>query len=63
MIMMVGEIGEGLRMIDDVSKNATFKGFIQKSTILTPQFYHIFKNLLIIKLSIYLSVVFFYFGG
>lgn len=59
MIMMVEEIGEGLRMIDDVTESALFEVFFHKSIILTPQFYHIFKNLLILKLLIAPSEVFF----
>ncbi len=59
MIMMVEGIGEGLKMIDDMSKNAVYKVFFHKSIILTPQFYHIFKNLLILKLLIAPSEVFF----
>ena len=36
MIMMVEGIGEGLKMIDDMSKNAIYKVFFYKSIILTP---------------------------
>ena len=60
MIMMVEGIGEGLKMIDDMSKaNAFYEVFFHKSIILTPQFYHIFKNLLILKLLNAPSEVFF----
>ena len=59
MTMTVEEIGEGLKMINDISKNAFFEVFFHKSIILTPQFYHIIKNLLILKLLIVLSEVFF----
>ena len=36
MIMMVEGIGEGLKMIDNMSKNPVHKVFFHKSIILTP---------------------------